>query len=166
MLAAGNGDTPQTEYYIYPDFKPDVTLDATFKQRRRVVGEQLYGAIGIDKKDTPRKIAQLQENFKFYGAPVGMIVTLPRSFNQPQWSDVGMFLQNLNLLAVEQGLATICMEAWAQFPNVIKRVLKLPDDEIVFCGVALGYPDRGAAINSFRTERTPVHSFTTFLSKL
>jgi nitroreductase len=144
-------DPPQEEEYaVYPP-----NLWEPFRSRRYQCGEDLYGAIGIGREDRAGRLRALSRNFEFFGAPVGLFFCLDRKLGPPQWSDVGMYMQTLMLLAVEAGLDTCAQEFWARYHQTISRFLGLPDDHQVFCGMALGYRDEAAPINGWRTRRDP-----------
>jgi nitroreductase len=153
-MAAG-GETP--EYEVYP---PD--LWDPLRTRRFVCGEDLYATIGIPREDKPARLRQLARNIEFFGAPVGLFFSLDRRVGPPQWSDVGMFMQTVMLLAVERGLDTCAQEFWARVPKTVASFVGLPDDHMLFSGMALGYRDETAPINRLRTRREPVEAFAHF----
>jgi len=150
-LAAGL-ETP--EYDVYP---PD--LWDPFRTRRYVCGEDLYASIEIPREDKPARMRQLGRNVEFFGAPVGLFFSLDRKLGYPQWADVGMYMQTVMLLAVERGLDTIAQEFWARLPKTVGDFLGLPDDHMLFSGMALGYRDETAPINNWRTRRDPFEAF-------
>ena len=150
-LAAGL-ETP--EYDVYP---PD--LWDPFRTRRFVCGEDLYASIGIPREDKPARLRHLARNVEFFGAPVGLLFSLDRKLGPPQWADVGMYMQTVMLLAVEHGLDTCAQEFWARLPGTVGAFLSLPDDHMLFSGMALGYRDPAAAINTLRTRRDPFEVF-------
>jgi len=150
-LAAG---LEKPEYDVYP---PD--LWDPFRTRRFVCGEDLYASIGIPREDKPARLRQLGKNVELFGAPVGLFFTLDRKVGYPQWADVGMFMQTVMLLAVEHGLDTCAQEFWARLPKTVGDFLDLPDDQILFSGMALGYRDESAPINNWRTRRDPFEAF-------
>ena len=138
------------EYDVYP---PD--LWEPFRTRRFVCGEDLYASIGIPRDDRPARFRQLARNTEFFGAPVGLFFCLDRKLGPPQWSDVGMYMQNVMLLAQEQGIDTCAQEYWARYPKTVAEFVGLPDDHMVFSGMAMGYRDDSHPINSWRTRRDP-----------
>jgi nitroreductase len=146
MLENPRGGVP--EYHIYP---PELT--EPYKTRRFVVGEQMYATMGIARENKAGRLQQFVRNWEFFGAPVGMIFSIERQMQQGQWSDLGGFLQSIMLLAREHGLHTCAQEAWAPFHEVIRDYLKVPQEEIIFCGMALGYADESAPINTLISER-------------
>ncbi|MDR3511400.1 MAG: nitroreductase [Caulobacteraceae bacterium] len=150
-LASGL-ETP--EYDVYPP-----NLWDPFRSRRFVCGEDLYATIGIPREDRPARLRQLARNVEFFGAPVGLFFSLDRKLGPPQWADVGMYMQTVMLLAVERGLATCAQEFWARLPGTVGEVLGLPDDHMLFSGMALGYADETAAINTLVTRREPFEAF-------
>ncbi|MBL4740471.1 MAG: nitroreductase [Sneathiella sp.] len=145
-LMTGVEETP--EYNVYP---PELT--EPYRTRRRVVGQALYDLIGVPRSDTPGKLKQLAKNFEFFGAPVGIFFILDRQMEIGQYADLGMLMQNIMLLAREMGLHTCPQEAWARWPETISKHLDVPENEMVFCGMALGYMDGEAIINQLQSER-------------
>ncbi len=142
------GETP--EYDVYPP-----NLWEPLRTRRFQCGEDLYATIGIPREDKAARLAQLAKNGELFGAPVGLFFSLDRKVGPPQWSDVGMLMQTLMLLAVERGLDTCAQEYWARYPQTLAETLNLPLDHMIFSGMALGYRDPEAAINTLRTRRDP-----------
>ncbi|MEM7207422.1 MAG: nitroreductase [Pseudomonadota bacterium] len=150
-------DQHEGEVRYYPEkwFEP-------FISRRRKVGWDLYGLLGINKGERDKMHTQHRRNFRFFDAPVGMIFTIHRHLATGSWLDYGMFLQNIMLLAREVGLHTCPQAAWSDFHRPIRSVLPLADDEIVVCGMAVGYADESAIENSLVTERAQVSDFVRF----
>ena len=154
------GELPKgegTEYQVFPP-----AMHEPFRSRRFAVGEQLYRSLGIAREDRPARLAQYSRNMMFFDAPVGLFFSIDRALGAAQWADLGMFMQTFMLLAHAEGLATCAQEAWAVFSRTVSAFLDLPDDHILFCGMALGYADHDALINSWRTTREPVERFATF----
>ena len=145
------------EYAYYP-----TEWRAPYIDRRRKVGWDLYGLLGIGKADKARMHAQHGRNYDFFGAPVGMIFTIDRVMQQGSWLDYGMFLQNVMVAARARGLDTCPQAAFTQFHRVIAAELGLLPDEMVVCGMALGHADPDAVENRLVTEREPVAGFTRF----
>jgi nitroreductase len=141
----------QPEYEVYPQ-----NLWDPFRTRRYQCGEDLYASIGIGRDDKPGRLRQLARNTELFGAPVALFFCLDRKLGPPQWSDLGMFMQTFMLLAVEQGLDTCAQEYWARYAKAVARFLDLPDDHMVFSGMALGYRDESHPINNWRTRRDPL----------
>jgi nitroreductase len=145
------------EYKYYPDkfFEP-------YYERRRAVGFALYGHLGIGKRDIDQMRAQHERNFVFFDAPVGMIFTIDRRLNQGSWVDYGMFLQNIMIAARARGLHTCPQAAFAPYHEEIRAVLGIPAEEIVLCGMSLGYEDTSKPENRLRTDRAPLDEWVTF----
>jgi nitroreductase len=139
------------EYDVYPP-----NLWEPMRTRRYVCGEDLYASIGIGRDDRPGRFRQLARNTSFFGAPVGLFFCLDRKVGPPQWSDVGMFMQTFMLLATAEGLATCAQEYWARYPKTVASFVGLPDDHMLFSGMALGYADEAEPINQWRTRRDPL----------
>ncbi len=145
------------EYKYYPDAFPE-----PYKTRRRKVGWELYGLLGIKKGDGAKMFAQHLRNFQFFDAPVGMIFTIDRALEIGSWLDYGMFLENIMIAARGRGLHTCPQAAFAPYHREIREVLNIPDDQVVICGMAMGYEDESLIENSLRTERVPVEEFARF----
>jgi nitroreductase len=145
------------EYHVYP---PD--LKEPYRSRRYKVGEDLYGLIGVKREDKAGRVRQFARNFDFFGAPAAMFMFVDRAMGPPQWSDIGMFLQNLMLLAREQGLETCPQEAWTAWHREVAEFLHVGPELMLFCGLALGYGDHGAPINRLRAERVTADEFARF----
>jgi len=152
LVAASPMEEP--EYEVYPP-----NLWEPMRTRRFVCGEDLYASIGIPRDDRPARFRQLARNAEFFGAPAGLFVCVDRKVGPPQWSDLGMFMQTLMLLATERGLATCAQEFWARYPKTVASFVGLPDDHMVFSGMAIGYPDETHPINQWRTRRDPFETW-------
>ena len=127
----------------------------------KIVHETLN--VSIEKDDLDSRFKQIRENYKFFGAPLGMIITIDRSFGKNGWGHVGMFLENLWLSAIHYDLGCCLQESWSIYPKTVKEITKHPDNEIVWCGVAIGYPDKDNPINKYRTKREEIDSFAKFI---
>lgn len=150
-------DASKAEYEYYPQRFPE-----PFLSRRRKVGWDLYGSLGIAKGDSARMHAQHGRNYHFFDAPVGLICTIERSLEIGSWLDYGMFLQNICIAARARGLDTCPQAAFARYHQIVRQQLSIADSEVVVCGVALGFADPDAPENSFAVERVPLAEFTTF----
>lgn len=146
------------EYPYYPR-----TWIDPYQSRRRKVGWDLYGLLGIGRADKERMHAQHARNFRFFDAPVGIIFTIDRVMEQGSWLDYGMFLEAVMVAARARGIDTCPQAAFTQFHRVIAEHLGLTDDEMVVCGMSMGYANPAAIENTLVTERAPVSDFTRFL---
>lgn len=133
-----------------------------YTTRMRTLGKAMYGLIGIPKGDEAAGWEQWGRNYKFFDAPVGLIVTIDKDLGSMSYIDLGIFLQSLMLSATSRGLSTCAQGAWNQFWSATRRVLEVPDDEYIVCGVSLGYEDASAPVNTLVSEREPVAAFTTW----
>ncbi|MEQ8379563.1 nitroreductase [Parvibaculum sp.] len=149
----GDGDT---EYDIYPK-----GLTEPYKARRFKCGEDMYATIGVPREDKEGRMKQFMRNFTFFDAPVAMFFAIDRQMGLGQWSDLGMFIQSLMLVAREHGLHTAPQEAWAIWHKTVSEFLDMPEELMLFCGLGLGYMDETAPINHLRTDRAPLEEFAT-----
>jgi nitroreductase len=147
-----------SEYKYYPDqfFEP-------YLSRRRKIGWDLYGLLGIARGETARMQAQHARNFRFFDAPVGLIFTIDRRLEIGSWLDYGIFLGSIMIAARGHGLHTCAQAAFAPVHEVIRRHLPISADEVALCGMSIGYEDESAPENQLRTERVPAREFAQFL---
>jgi nitroreductase len=133
-----------------------------YVSRMRKLGKDMYTLIGIPKGDQAANWNQWGRNYKFFDAPVGLIFTIDKDLDRMSYVDLGIFLQSFMLAAKARGLDTCAQGAWNGFWTVTRRVLDLPDDQYIVCGISLGYADESSAVNMLVSEREPVESFATF----
>ena len=160
-LAARTNELPKGEgwdYRIYPD-----PMTSPYRERRFSVGELLYNSIGVPRQDRAGRYRQYAHNYRFFGAPVALFFALDRTFGFAQWADMGGYLQTVMLLARAYDLHTCPQQAWVAFHKTVRAHLGLPSNMIVYSGMALGYADESAPVNSWRSPREPLGAFATFL---
>ncbi|MFG1242623.1 nitroreductase [Xanthobacter sp. V7C-4] len=155
------GDPGREDYAYYPRQWREPYLG-----RRRKVGWDLYGTLGIAKRDIERMRQQHARNFLFFDAPVGLVFTIDRDLERGSWLDYGMFLQNIMIAARSFGLDTCPQAAFNTYGAVIARRLAIPDTQMVVCGMALGYADATAPENRLETERESLEGFVRFVDTL
>ncbi len=146
------------EYAYYPTEWRSPYID-----RRRKVGWDLYGLLGIGKTDKARMHAQHGRNYRFFDAPVGLMFMIDRVMQQGSWLDYGMFLQGIMVAARARGLDTCPQAAFTQFHRIILPHVGASDEEMLVCGMSLGHADPAAVENTLVTEREPVSGFAKFL---
>jgi nitroreductase len=146
-----------TEYDIYPR-----ELTPFYKARRSKCAEDLYATVKVPREDKPARLAYLARNFHFFDAPMALFFAIDRQMGPGQWADLGMFMQSIMLLAREHGLHSCAQEAWALWHKTIAEFIGMPGELMLFCGMALGYMDEAAPINTLRTERAALSEFVTF----
>ena len=152
---------PETPAYaIYPE-----NLKEPYKTSRYEVADDMYSLLGIEREDKEARFKQVLKNYEFFGAPAAFFCFVDRQMGRPQWSDLGMFLQTFMLLTREAGLDTCPQEAWAMKQESVTAFVEAPEEEMLFCGMAIGYRDPDAPINSLRTSRRPLQDWATFLDK-
>jgi|EP01034_Spumella_vulgaris_P029451 nitroreductase len=146
------------EYAYYPREWVSPYVD-----RRRKVGWDLYALLGLTRENKAGMAAQHGRNYAFFDAPVGLMFTIDRVMEQGSWLDYGMFLQNIMVAARGRGLDTCPQAAFTQYHKIIREVLGLPDNEMVVCGMSLGYADPARIENTLITEREPAAHFVKFV---
>lgn len=154
-VETGREPAPEFDYYPREWREP-------YLARRREVGYALYASLGIQRGDRDSMRRQQARNYMFFGAPVGLVFTIDRDLEAGSLLDIGMFMQNLMVLAMANGLATCAQGAIAYYHELIRSELKIPQGEMILCGMALGWPDWSAVENVFGTTRLPVEQFATF----
>jgi nitroreductase len=151
-----SAETPA--YDIYPQ-----SLKEPYRTSRYQLGETMYELIGVPRDDKDGRIKQVLRNFEFFGAPAAMFCFVDKQMGPPQWSDLGMFLQTFMLLAQEAGIDTCAQEAWAMKNDSVREFVGADDSDMLFCGLAMGYKDPNAVINTLSSERRPLDQWAKFL---
>jgi len=141
------GDRP-----VYPDLK---AIDAVYDARRRRVGEMMYDKLGIPKEDRAGRMQWFANNYRFFGAPVGLFLIIDTRMGHGQWAHMGMYMQTIALLAEERGWATCMQECWARLRVELHDYFGLDQNHMVYRGIALGVPDPGNPVNDIYTDRAP-----------
>lgn len=158
LLALHRAQAPaDREYAYYPEKWRDPYIT-----RRRACGFGLYKTLGIGRDDKARMSEQHGLNFTFFGAPVGLIFSIDRDMEQGSWLDYGMFLQSVMIAARAEGLETCPQAAFAYQAPTVQRIVGIPPERMLVCGMSLGYADPSAVVNTFRTEREPLDAFVTW----
>ena len=150
---------PETPAYnIYPP-----KLKEPYRTSRYELGEQMYSLLGIEREDKEGRINQVMKNFEFFGAPSALFCFVDKQMGPPQWSDLGMFLQSFMLLAQEFGIDTCAQEAWAMKQESVSSFFDVSSDDMLFCGMSIGYQDEEAPINKLVSSRRPIEEWASFL---
>ncbi|HFB2048123.1 MAG: nitroreductase [Hyphomicrobiaceae bacterium] len=152
------GDQSDREYNYYP-----TTWRSPYLERRRECGWGLYASLDIKKDDKVAMNNQHGRNYTFFDAPVGLFITLDRELQLGSWLDTGMFIQSIMLAARHYGLETCPQAAFCNFFDTVIEHIGAPKNEILITGIALGYPDPKAKVNTYRTTRIDVNEFTTYV---
>ncbi|MBT8064482.1 MAG: nitroreductase [Gammaproteobacteria bacterium] len=151
------GEKP--EYDVYPP-----SLHEPYRSRRYQCGEDLYASIGIPREDKKARFKQFAKNLEAFGAPVVLFFSIDRRMGNNQWAHLGMFMQTVMLLAVEEGLHTCPQESWSAFHGAVAKFIGLPDEQMFYCGMALGHADLDHPINQWRTDRAPLEDVAKFIT--
>ena len=151
---------PKGEEGEYPIYPPG--LKEPYRSLRFETGELMYEKLGIPREDKPSRLKWLARNFQFFGAPVGLLFSIDRTLTRAQWAHLGMFMQTFAIAAEAQGLATCMQESWGHVRDTIHTHLGLPESDVIYAGIALGYADPEAPVNTLRTPRSEVDAFTSF----
>ena len=154
---AGGPAALSSEYEFFPADLPD-----PFLGRRAGFGAKLGGALGIDQADMAARMEVMARNFMFFEAPVGIIFTIDRRLERASLIDYGCFLQNVMLAARARGLDTCPQQTWAMMHRVVRPVLGLREEEMVVCGMAMGFADPDAPENALALDKEAPEEFATF----
>jgi nitroreductase len=161
MALYDSGGMSKREYNYYPE-----NWREPYLARRRACGWGLYGLLGIGRQDKDKMHAQHGRNYKFFDAPVGLIFSIDRDLDLGSWLDYGMFLQSIMIAAREFGLETCPQAAFLTVHDVLQKRLGIPPEQMVVCGMALGYPDPNEKVNTFSPQRIPLSDFVTWVDAL
>ena len=141
------GDRP-----VYPDL---TAIDQVYNERRKRVGEMMYDKIGIPKEDRAGRMRWFANNYRFFGAPVGLFMIIDRRMGHGQWAHMGMYMQTIALLAEERGWGTCMQECWARLRVELHAHFGLDDNHMVYSGMAIGVPDLNDPVNDIYADRAP-----------
>ena len=133
-----------------------------YTTRMRKLGKDMYTLLGVPKGDPAANWAQWGRNYQFFDAPVGLIFTIDKDLDAMSFLDIGIFMQSFMLAAKARGLDTCAQGAWNNYWTATRRVLGVPEDEYIVCGISLGYADETAPVNALVSEREPLEAFATF----
>lgn len=159
-VQAKMADDPFADESAYPIYPPK--LWEPYRSRRFSNGEEMYACLGITREDKAARLAHLARNFEFFGAPVGLLFALDRRMGPGQHAHLGMFMMAVALAAKAHGLASCMQEAWQTRQKTVAAHLGLPDEEQLYCGMALGIEDTDAPVNAMRATRVEVDEFARF----
>jgi nitroreductase len=154
---ASNPRGEAEEHPIYP-----AEVVEPYRSRRYKVGEDMYAILGIPREDKFARIGQMAQNFAFFGAPCAIFFVIDKNMGHGQWAHMGMLMQTICLVAEERGVATCMQEAWGMTRKTLAKHFGLADSEMIYCGMALGYEDKNARVNSLRTDRAPLDEIAVF----
>ncbi len=152
MLPAEDGDRP-----MYP-----ANLWDPYRSRRYKIGEDMYALLGIGRDNKPARLRQLARNFEFFDAPAALFFVIDERMGHGQWAHLGMFMQSVALAATERGVASCFQEIWGTMRTTLKQHFKINDQDMVYCGMALGYANPEAPVNRLRSDRASVDEFASF----
>ena len=145
------------DYNYYTD-----PIEEPYLARRRACGWGLYGTLGIGRGDHEKSKAYRAGNYVFFGAPAGLVLTIDRTLEVGSWFDYGMYAQTLMLAARARGLHTCAEASIASYPDIVRRELGISRDWTIMCGMAMGYADSGAVVNTFQPSRIGLDEYATF----
>jgi nitroreductase len=142
---------------VYP-----ANLWEPYRSRRFKVGEDMYALLGIPRADKPARLMHLAQNFEFFGAPVGLFFIIDKAMGHGQWAHLGMFMQSVALAALDRGVQSCMQEAWARMRAPLAAHFALGVNEMIYCGMALGYADMSKPVNTLRSDRASVDEIAVF----
>ncbi len=146
-MGAVPGDRP-----VYPDLN---AIAPVYNERRKRVGEMMYEKVGIPREDRAGRIRWFANNYRFFGAPVGLFLVIDTRMGHGQWTHMGMYMQTIALLAEERGWGTCMQECWARLRNELHTHFALDEHHMLYAGIALGVPDPAEPVNDLYAERAP-----------
>lgn len=142
---------------IYP-----AQVTEPYRSRRFKVGEDMYALLGVPREDKMARLGHMARNYGFFDAPVGLFFVIDRAMGHGQWAHMGMLMQTIALVAEARGLGTCMQEAWAMARDSLGAHFGLPDNEMIYCGMALGHPDPDATVNQLRADRAELDEIARF----
>jgi nitroreductase len=157
QIHSEGGCDQSAERPVYPP-----KLWEPYRARRYKLGEDMYALLQIPHSDHSARLARFARNYELFGAPVALFFVIDERMGHGQWAHLGMFIQSVALAALERGVSSCIQESWATLRSSLKVHFSLHEHELIYCGMALGYADETAAVNSLRSDRAPVDEFASF----
>ena len=154
---AANPAGDDAGYPMYP-----ANLWEPYRSRRFKIGEDMYATMGIERENKAARYAHVARNMEFFGAPVGMFFIIDKGMGHGQWAHLGMFIQSVALAATERGIQSCIQEAWAPVRGALGQHFGIADNEVIYCGMALGHANPANPVNSLRSDRAEVDEIATF----
>lgn len=155
LSAVEAGQKPNPDYPHYP-----AEWKEPYKLRRFACGMALYSALDIKREDKQKRVQVWHENYRSFGAPCNLLFFIDSHLGQASWFDYGIFFENVMLAAREYGLESCAQASLAEYPDIVRQHLgDYSTDKQLICGLALGYADKTAKINAYRTERESLDAF-------
>lgn len=157
LVAAGLRDEP-----IKPDWPAEGKFSGVHRQRQVDAAQQLYGAMGVERRDLiGRKNAYIR-NHAFFGAPHAVFIFMPEPFDTREAADIGMYAQTLMLALTANGLASCAQGALSLYPDIVREHLGAPANYKLLFGVSFGYEDPDAPANAARVGRASLDDSVKF----
>ncbi len=156
-VAQAHGPGADDDRPVYP-----ANLWEPYRSRRFKVGEDMYALLGIGRDNKTARYMHLAQNFQFFGAPVGLFFIIDKNLGHGQWAHLGMFIQSIALAAIERGVSSCIQEAWARLRRPLHEHFELADNEMIYCGMALGFADPNKPVNTLRSDRASVEEIAVF----
>lgn len=160
VIALAQANLPGDEGGDYPVYPAN--LWEPYRSRRFKVGEDMYAVMGIAREDKPARLMHVARNFQFFGAPVGLFFVMDTRMGHGQWAHLGMFMQTIALAAQARGVSSCMQEAWRRIAGPLHAHFALAAHETLVCGMALGYADAAAPVNTLRADRASVDEIAVF----
>jgi nitroreductase len=148
------GKNPAGEVDEAPIYPPK--LWEPYRSRRFKLGEDMYALLGIPRSDKAGRLQRFTDNYRFFGAPVGLFFVIDRGLGRGQWAHMGMLMQSIALAATARGLGTCFLESWGMVRKSLHAHFSLAENEILYCGMAMGWADVDAPVNRLRSDRVSV----------
>ncbi|TET42243.1 MAG: nitroreductase [Dehalococcoidia bacterium] len=155
------------------EHNPDIPRPREFPEpydtRRRVLGRKVLELKEIQREDKEKRRWWLLQGLRLFEAPCVIYIYIDRSFylqgdglNIWPIFDCGLVAENIMLLATKYGLGTIAQIQAVVYPDVLRKLLGIPDSKLIVLGIAVGYPDRDDPVNQLRSEREPLDNVSTW----
>jgi len=154
-----SGNKGDMDYQYYPK-----EWEEKYKQRRKECGLLMYSTLDIKREDRDRQLDQWAANYRAFDAPVMLLFFMDKVMEKGSYLDYGMFIQSIMLAAVSEGLATCPQAALAEYPEIVKSELGYSDEQVLICGMSIGYEDKSHLVNSYRTTREPLEEIVKYFS--
>jgi len=151
-------DTLAPEYPFFPQPMHD-----PYASRFNTFRGQLGDAQGVHRSDKTGRMRDVERQFLFFDAPVGIIFTMDRRLEWASFLCYGCFLQNVMLGAKGRGLDTCPQQIWSLQHHILRDELGIAEGEMVIAGMSMGWADNSKPENRMTLQKLELEHFASFI---
>lgn len=144
------------------DYPYEPKYSGVYQERQYDAANQMYGAVGLERKDKEKRMEVFMRNYHFFGAPHVAFLFLPEHFGLREAADVGMYAQTLMLALTANGVGSCPQTSLGFHADAVREVLEVDTSYKLLFGISFGYEDKNDPINNTRMGRAALGESTVF----